>query len=151
MAYVIKSENPSASYHSALARAPWDRQRDTYILARKGVASCRRLWNDFSAEAPHLARLVAADVESDRRESAKVTKGVDKILGKAEKPGKAKLTKAEKAAIRAQRPLTSGKPDLMKGLQPDQVAKVVTDVMVRIVASSDNPFEREAARKLLGQ
>lgn len=115
---------------SPLARAPFDRQRDIYKLAKMGNADSRRMWNDFAAEAPELARLVIADVQSDKVSAAEVTKSVDKRLRKAEKS--AKLTKREKQEIMRTPALT-----------PEQRAGMA-------FINSPNPADRTAAEKLLG-
>ena len=73
-----------------------------YKLARRGNGDCRRLWNDFAYELPADARLVIADVESERAEAAKVTKGIDKRLAKAESA--VTVTKGAKKVIKGAKP-----------------------------------------------
>lgn len=73
-----------------------------YILAKQGVSSCRRLWDDFAGEVPGMARLVVADVESGKTEMAEATKGIDKVLAKAEKPRNRKRTRKNKLVTKAE-------------------------------------------------
>jgi hypothetical protein len=102
VAYIVKGQGTAPAYSSALAHAPFDRQRDIYKLAKMGSGDCRRMWNDFASEVPAMARLVVADVENERREDARVTKSVDKRLREAErlttKARKPKVTKGRKKA-----------------------------------------------------
>jgi hypothetical protein len=69
---------------SPLSSAPLDRARDVLILAQRGDMTCRRLWNDFAAESPGSARIVAAWVQKDNAKRAKVTARVDATLERAE-------------------------------------------------------------------
>ena len=128
------------SYSSPLAKVDFSRQVDVYKLAMRGVPDMRRLWNDFASAAPAQARLVIADVAASDAECAKVTKGIDKRLRKAEsgkvtKTAKPKLSKREKSAVMASRPLTT-----------DQL---VDSELFRVIQMSSDPFEREAAREAL--
>lgn len=123
-------------YHSALSRADFSRQRDVFKLARRGNPDCRRLWDDFAREVPAMARLVVADVESEKTQSAKVAEKIDKRLRQAEKVitknAKPKISKAEKKA-RDFRP------------SPDQLFEWQLSQWLL----SDSPSEREAAREAL--
>ena len=121
------------AYASPLSRAPFDRQRDIYKLAKMGSGDCRRLWNDFAAEVPGIARLVVADVENERREDAEITAGIDKRLRSAEKlvtkTRRPKITKsAKKSAAR--------------------VADDLAEYMAVLLDSCD-PVTRERARAAL--
>jgi hypothetical protein len=102
VAYIVKGQGTAPAYSSALAHAPFDRQRDIFKLAKMGSGDCRRMWNDFASEVPAMARLVVADVENELREDARVTKSVDKRLRRAEKvvtkARKPKVTKGRKKA-----------------------------------------------------
>lgn len=102
MAFIVKSAGAMGAPVSPLSRAPFDRQRDVYKLALMNSGDCKRMWNSFASESPHMARLVVADVERERAEDAAATEKVDKRLRQAEKvvtnskkPGK---VKAEKSA-----------------------------------------------------
>lgn len=100
MAYVYKGAGAVAEPTSALARSgDFGRQRDTYILAsRYKNRDCIRLWNDFAAEQPAMARLIIKDVENDRQESAAASEALDGRLREAEqlvvKARKAKVSKS---------------------------------------------------------
>ena len=138
MAFVYKGDAGVAPvYHSALARAGTDmvafgRQRDAYRLAKMGNRDMKRLWNDFAAEVPAMARLVVADVEGERRESVLVAEKVDKRLREAEKltgkGGKAKVVKVKVAKSRRD-------------------ALLAADRALRLAAQeSSNPLMREWSR-----
>ena len=103
----LRAGYTAPAYHSPLAHAPFDRQRDIYKLALMGSGDCKRMWNDFASEVPAIARLVVADVENERAEDARVTKSVDKRLRRAEgvvgKAARPKVTKARKRAPAASR------------------------------------------------
>lgn len=130
MVFIAKSQE----YHSALSRAPFDRQRDCYKLAQMGEGQSRRLWNDFASEAPALARLVIADAASEKQQNAEATKSVDKVLAKAEKslkPAKAKKAKSLKS--------------------PAKRADSSLEAFLRMQLASGNPSDREAAREALSR
>ncbi len=113
MAFIYKGTGAGVTYHSELANAGPDamaahqRQVDTYKLALAGSRDCKRLWNDFAAEQPAIARLVVADVQGERQRGAEVSRGLDKRLREAErlvtKSGKPKVTKSRKRASAAPR------------------------------------------------
>ena len=113
--------------------AAFGRQRDVFKLAKMGNRDMKRLWNDFAAEDPAMARLIVADVEHDRQEAAKVAVKVDKRLREAErlvtKSGKPKVTKSRKRASVVPR--------------DDRFSPAA------LLASPD-PAMREMARKVLG-
>jgi hypothetical protein len=90
MAYIVTK---SADTSCPLARASWDRQVDVYRLAKRGMDSCRRLWNDFEREQPGMARVIIADVEMDKAKDVKANRHLDLLLAKAEKPKKPKKAK----------------------------------------------------------
>ena len=73
-----------------LDRAGFDRQLDVYRLAQGGDRQCQRLWNDFLAASPDMARLVVQYAQVAAGEAASARKAVDKTLNKAEKKPKAK-------------------------------------------------------------
>lgn len=109
MAFVYKGTGAAVTYHSELANAGPDamsahqRQVDTYKLALAGSRDCRRLWSDFAAEQPAIARLVVADVQGERQRGAEVSRSLDGRLAEAEKlvtKGRKakKITKARKKA-----------------------------------------------------
>jgi hypothetical protein len=86
MAFVMgKSAMVSAPSQATLSRAPYDRQRDVYRLAKMGNKSCQRLWNDFERQDPGGARLVVSDVDTDEHVNDAATRRVDKALECAEK------------------------------------------------------------------
>jgi hypothetical protein len=107
VAYIIKGGDGVSRRHSLLSKAGPDsmaafqRQRDTYLLAKMGNRDCRRLWNDFVQDDPSMARLVVADVEQERAEGAKVSEAIDERLRAAElvtKDRKSKVAKSRKRA-----------------------------------------------------
>jgi hypothetical protein len=126
------------TYNSALAKAGTDmvaysRQRDAYLLSKMGNRDMKRLWGDFAAECPAIARLIVKEVETDRAESAKVAEQVDARLREAErllvKTRKPKVTKsARKAAARS--------------------ADGLADFLAVLLDSAD-PATRESARAAL--
>jgi len=96
LAYIIKGSGATvAEPVSALAKsADFGRQRDVYVLASKyRNRDCIRLWNDFAAEQPAMARLIVKDVENDRQEAAAVNEGLD-----------ARLREAERLVVKARKP-----------------------------------------------
>ena len=143
MAFIYKSaETPS----SPLSLVDHERCKDMYRLAKMGNAQCRRIWNDWAAEQPAMARIVVADCDSDQRASVKAKKSVDKVLVKAEKKPKkvkaatASLSKSEKKAM-----IRSSVPAIGS---PEHFA-LAMDRTLRGFADSPDPAEREAAKKLL--
>lgn len=138
MAYIIKGAGVAAVPRSQLGRvgtdmAAFQRQRDCFKLARMGNRDMKRLWNDFAAEDPAMARLIVADVEHERQEAAKVALKVDKRLREAErlvtKGGKPKVTKSRKGTSAVSRS------------DPFSLAAML---------NSADPAQREMARKVLG-
>lgn len=138
MAFVYKSEAGAyrSPYRSPLAKADFGRQRDVFKLAQRGVGDCKRLWNDFAAEAPEMARLVVADVESEREDLAEVVKGLDKRLAKAEKsagkPGK---------AIKGRKRASAGERDVLQA---------ANEVLRAAERESTDPWIRETLRRMAG-
>jgi hypothetical protein len=137
VATIVKSQQ----HYSPLASAPFDRQVDIFKLARMREKSSIRLWNDFATEAPELARLVVAEVDSQKRESAKVTKNIDRVLAKAEKPKK----KPKASVIKGAKPVSRTSPEWAA----HQRALAETRGLMSFL-NSDNPADRETARKMLG-
>jgi hypothetical protein len=142
VAFVYKS-GTVAEPRSALARVSFDRQKDAFRLARMGSGDMRRLWADFEASSPGMARLVRADCASDDAEAAKVTRGLDKRLARAEKmvtkSASAKPKKLHKVRSRA------AAAAIEKSLRVDAAYEAV----LRSEAVSADPVAREAARALL--
>lgn len=136
VAYIVKSAGAMGALVSPLARAPFDRQRDVYKLALMNSGDCKRMWNSFAAEAPHMARLVVADVERERREDAAATEKVDK-----------RLREAERVTVKARKPkvIKSRK----KSARPETVRDALrsADMALRLAEQeSCNPLIREWAR-----
>jgi endonuclease III len=124
--------NKSADTRCALSRADFSRQRDVYKLAKRNP-ECRRLWEEFARESPAAARLVVADITSDKAKDQAANRHLDKVLAKAEKPRKiSKSAKRELLEIARQPALT-----------PEQRAYAA-------FRDSANPSDREAAKALLG-
>jgi len=127
MAFIVGGDMiTKGDTRSALSRADFDRQRDIYKLAAKGIGSCRRLWNDFEREDPAAARLVIADVRAEKSRDVEANRHLDVVLAKAEKPKKAKPEKPSKAAAREQ------------------------EAFLKSLLNSPDPAEREYAWKALG-
>ena len=142
MAFVYKGDGMPPPPRSQLARAEYSRQRDTYVLAKRFKnRDCMRLWGDFAAEQPNMARLIVADVEAEDRDRAAVNVKVDKRLRRAERM----VTKAAKA----------GKPPKFKKVRSKAaVAEIEKALQAGPVVSSflrsADPAEREMARKYVG-
>lgn len=143
MAFVYKSSaTTGVAYHSELANAGPDsasahaRQRDAYILALAGSRDMRRLWADFEQECPALARLVKADVDSDRRRGAEVSRRLDERLREAELVTKARRPKVAKSA----------RPKVTKASK--RAADGLADYLASLLDSPD-PVLRERARSAL--
>lgn len=81
------------------------RMRDMYVLGLKYKnAQCRRIWNDFAAEDPAMARLIVKDVQNDRRVSAAANETLDGYLLEAERlvvkgRKQGKVTKSRKKPV----------------------------------------------------
>jgi hypothetical protein len=97
VAFIIKpsGELAKAAAGSLLGDAELDRAKDTYVLAKRGSAHCKRLWNDFQAESPAMARIVVAWAEAERGERAEANRQVDRALVASE----ALLTKAKGSGV----------------------------------------------------
>ena len=150
MAFVYKSEAVAAP-RSPLARASYDRQRDVYVLAsRYKNADCRRLWGDFAAEQPAMARLVVKDVEAERSDTLAVNEKIDKRLRQAErmvvKAQKPKAGKAAKAKVNKAHQVLYDDPAAHRAW----VAKHRgADSIVSMWLDSCDPAKRELARTML--
>ena len=106
VAYIYKGSGAAAEPMSPLARSgDFYRQRDVFKLARMGNRDCKRLWNDFVAEDPSMARLIIKDVENDRQAAATANQELDGRLREAEqlvaKNRKPRAAKARKKALPA--------------------------------------------------
>ena len=144
MAYIVKGDGMPPPPRSPLARADFSRQRDTYVLAKRfRNKDCMRLWGDFAAEQPAMARLIVADVEAEDRDRATVNEAIDKRLVQAEKM----VTKARKAqktkVLRPDGTLTKAGRRGMKAAE----ANLAEGAAVWL--ESCNPAMREMARKAL--
>lgn len=133
MAYIVKSAGAVGAPVSPLSRAPFDRQRDVYKLALMNSGDCKRMWNSFAAESPHMARLVVADIERERQEDAAATENVDKRLSRAEKL----VTKSKKPKVTKAR-----------GTHPSRSQEGPPAALAAWLDSSD-PWQRETARAML--
>ena len=98
MAYILKS---AGTITTPLGEADYSRQRDMFKLAMMGSAQCKRLWNDFAEDEPAMARVIVADVATEKAERIKANKAMDKILVKAENKPKVTKSKSPKTAINA--------------------------------------------------
>ena len=137
MAYIIKGSGAAVGEPlSMLAKsADFGRQRDVYILAtRYRNKDCIRLWSDFQAEQPSLARLVIRDVENDRRDAAAANWELDQRLQKAEKV----VTKGRKV-----KSVTKGRKKASPGLR--DALKAADEVLRRAELDSCDPHIREMA------
>jgi hypothetical protein len=135
-AFIYKSDSHGDT-KSPLSWATWERQRDVYQLAMKGDKSCIRLWNDFQAENPGIARVVIRDIETDKANAASANRHLDKVLVKSEKPKKPKTPKS--AADRQEDFLAAKRRELEeKNL-----------LSLAGMAISADPAAREAARTLI--
>jgi hypothetical protein len=167
MAYIVKGAEGPVRRLSALANAgpdswsAYQRQRDVYLLARMGNRDMQRLWNDWLAEDPGMARLVATSVEKERAQGAKVSAALDVRLREAErwvtksgmitkqyKPPKPKKSGKRKTAAAAQTALLTKAAGVGVVVHTRQEA-----VMARIAADlhSDDPGRREIAAEILGR
>jgi len=86
---------------SVLGRGSWEAKIDCFKMAERGDTQSRVLWNEFLADQPEFARLVIADVRTERDatraadlEVASVTKGA-KGKGKGRKRGRVVTHKME--------------------------------------------------------
>ena len=154
MAYIVRDEDVTKSHlTSPLVRADWEQRIDLCKMAQKNWGECRRLWNEFAAQMPDEARLVAKMVASDHQETAKANQQVNKVLARAEsalltksykppKPGKA-ARKAAKAA---------GVPVVTKSARKAADARAAA-VRAGIEADlySDDPGKRMIAAEILGR
>jgi hypothetical protein len=95
VAYIIREGKAVKAPVSLLGQADLTRARDTLILARRGSAHCKRLWNDFVAESPGTARIVSAWVEKEHAEQLAANDRADGILLRSE----ALLTKGAVPAV----------------------------------------------------
>lgn len=153
MAFIVKGEDGPATYRSALANAgpdswsAYQRQRDAYILAKMGSRDMKRLWNDYAAECPAMARLVVADVEKERAEGARVSEGIDKRLRVAEQlvTKSWKPPKKPKKVTKSAGQLTVTK--LARRAAQDRQEAVRAEVAADL--NSADPNTREAARAIL--
>lgn len=130
MAYIVTKV---ADTQCPLSRASFDRQRDIYKLAVMGNAASRRLWNDFAAVQPAMARLVIADINSEKARAVEADKHIDIVL-----KGK-KSKKARKIISQHYDELARTAASPQKGLRK---------ALERELTSPD-PLTREAARKAL--
>ena len=137
MAYIIKGSDAAvAEPMSALAKSQdFGRQRDVYVLATKyRNRDCQRLWSDFQAEQPAMARLIIKDVENDRRDAAAANWELDQRLREAEKL----VTKGRKAKV------TKSRGEASPGLRD---ALAAADEVLRVAEQeSRNPHVREWSR-----
>lgn len=134
MVFIYKDETiltKSADTRCALSRADFSRQRDVYKLALRKDPQCMRLWSEFEAQEPRMARLVVADVDDDRAKDQAANRHLDKVLVKSERK---KLTKSDKRALMVTPPLT---------------AEQQIDAQLARLLQSSNPVDREAARSAL--
>lgn len=133
MAFIIPEITKSAGdTRSALSRVSWDRQRDCYLNALRGVASCRRLWEEYAREEPAMARLVVTDVEMDRARDVAANRHLDQVLTKADKKKPKKAKKPEKGT----------EPQISKGDSSGET-------WLRSLLASPDPATREWGRKEL--
>ena len=138
-------------YHSELAKAGPDaasahaRQKDAYRLALAGSRDMKRLWRDFESECPGLARLVAADVQNERREGAEVSRRLDKRLRRAEA---VVVTKARKPGKRAKVKVPKSVQKVLKAEVPLPDEAVAYRRIVSAFRDSPVPAVREPARRL---
>lgn len=95
VAYVIREGKAVKAPVTLLGQADLTRARDTLILARRGSAHCKRLWNDFVAESPATARIVSAWVEKEHAGLLAANERADGILLRSE----ALLTKGAAGAV----------------------------------------------------
>jgi hypothetical protein len=119
VAYIYKGQSATAEPLSLLSKADFSRQRDTYVLAsRFKNRDCMRLWNDFAAEQPAMARLIIKDVDNERVATAAANETVDgrlreaeQLVAKSARPGpqvlKDALQAAERVLIEAERESTN--------------------------------------------
>jgi hypothetical protein len=108
-----------------------------------------RLWGDFAAEQPAMARLIVADVENEDRARVAVNEKIDKRLVRAEKmvtkgrkPGK--VTKSAKVRIGK---VAAGPFETARQNAAQMIAE---NPGLASFLTSDDPAEREMARKHVG-
>lgn len=136
MVYIYKDDNilTKSDTRCALSRADFSRQRDCYKLALRKDPQCRRLWSEFEQQEPQMARLVVADVESEKAKDQAANRHLDKVLVKSERK---KLSKSAKRAIMQTPPLTAE-----QNLEAS---------LLRTIATTADPFERESCRAALAE
>jgi hypothetical protein len=131
VAFIIKpsGELAKAAAGSLLGDAELDRAKDTYVLAKRGSAHCKRLWNDFQAESPAMARIVVRWAEAERGERAEANRRVDEtlvaseaLLAKARGSGQC-LGCGDRMKKKWPRCRGCGKPNLFHEKRGDRVAK----------------------------
>jgi hypothetical protein len=127
---------------SALAKSmDFGRQRDVYVLATKyRNRDMQRLWSDFAAEQPAMARLIIKDVDTERRTAAAANEDLDRRLARAEKV----LTKNRKPkAAKSRKPKVTEAELGAIGLEAARETALATWL------ESSDPAHREMARAVL--
>jgi hypothetical protein len=137
VAYIYKAAGVEPV--SMLAKSQdYSRQRDTYVLAsRFRNRDCMRLWNDFQAEQPAMARLIVKDVQAEREQSAAANRELDGRLREAERMvTKGRKPKKDAGVTKSRKVRPAGRDALEAAEQVLRLAEL----------NSCNPQIREWAR-----